>query len=53
MKSVFPKIPADIPHGDMPGDKAVIGPEHEAKAQLIFSRLGELLPFTQGGRGGH
>lgn len=44
MKPVFPEIPADIPHGDMPGDKVVIGPEHEAKAQLIFSRLKDLLP---------
>ena len=50
MKSVFPEIPADIPHGDMPGDKVVIVPEHEAKAQLIFSRLKDLLPFDGDGR---
>ena len=25
MKPVFPDIPESIPHGDMPGDKVVIG----------------------------
>ena len=27
-----PAVPADIPHGDMPGDKVVIGEGHIAKA---------------------
>ena len=50
MKPVFPDIPESIPHGDMPGDKVVIGAEHEAKAQLIFTRLKDLLPPEAGGR---
>ena len=31
-----PELPADIPHGDMPGDKVVIGGEHIAKANTLF-----------------
>ena len=34
-----PHIPATIPHGDMPGDKVQIGPEHIAKANTIFPAL--------------
>ncbi len=34
-----PAVPADIPHGDMPGDKVEIGAEHIAKANLIFPEL--------------
>lgn len=38
-----PAVPADIPHGDMPGDKVQIGPTHIEKAQKIFPKLcGEL-----------
>ena len=48
--AVFPELPKGIPHGDMPGDSVMIGPEHKRKARLIFSRLGELLPLSQGGR---
>ena len=32
-------IPADIPHGDMPGDKIEIGDSHIAKAKTIFPKL--------------
>ena len=38
-----PAIPADIPHGDMPGDKVVIGEEHIRKAALLFPKLAEAL----------
>ncbi len=31
-----PALREDMPHGDMPGDKIVIGEEHERKAQKIF-----------------
>ena len=48
--AVFPELPKGIPHGDMPGDSVVIGPEHEMKARLIYDRLGELLPLEQAGR---
>ena len=34
-----PAVPADIPHGDMPGDKVVIGEGHIAKANTIFPVL--------------
>ena len=34
-----PAVPADIPHGDMPGDKVVIGEGHIAKANAIFPAL--------------
>ena len=32
-------IPADIPHGDMPGDKIEIGESHIAKAKTVFPIL--------------
>ncbi len=35
----FPEITADIPHGDMPGDKVEIGEGHVKKAQVIFPEL--------------
>lgn len=38
-----PLLEANIPHGDMPGDKIVIGPEHIAKSNIIFPRLLPLL----------
>lgn len=34
-----PHIPEAIPHGDMPGDKVQIGPDHIAKANTIFPDL--------------
>ena len=34
-----PEVPADIPHGDMPGDKICIGEEHVRKASVIFPEL--------------
>ncbi len=37
------EIPADIPHGDMPGDKIEIGDGHIAKARTIFPKLLEEL----------
>lgn len=38
-----PELPAHIPHGDMPGDKVVIGEGHIAKANAIFPALMEQL----------
>lgn len=35
----LPILPAEIPHGDMPGDKVCIKPEHIRKASLIFPAL--------------
>lgn len=35
----MPEIPADIPHGDMPGDKVEIGEGHIVKAKVIFPAL--------------
>ncbi len=34
-----PYIPETIPHGDMPGDKVQIGPDHITKASTIFPDL--------------
>ncbi|WP_312426422.1 adenylylsulfate kinase [Lacrimispora sp.] len=34
-----PDIPADIPHGDMPGDKIEIGKIHIEKANTIFPKV--------------
>ena len=39
-------IPADIPHGDMPGDKIEIGDSHIAKAKTIFPQLVKELKET-------
>ena len=38
-----PELPEHIPHGDMPGDKVVIGEGHIAKANAIFPALMEQL----------
>jgi len=38
-----PSVPADIPRGDMPGDKVNIGEYHLAKANSIFPKLLDLL----------
>lgn len=37
------ELPAEIPQGDMPGDKIEIGPEHKKKADIIFPILLEQL----------
>ena len=39
----FPTLPAQIPHGDMPGDKIQIGEDHIRKAQTIYPVLREEL----------
>lgn len=39
-----PEIPADIPHGDMPGDKVEIGEDHIKKSQIIMRELIKMLP---------
>ena len=39
-----PEVSADIPHGDMPGDKVEIGEEHIRKSQIIMQELIRLLP---------
>lgn len=45
--AAFPaQVPADIPHGDMPGDKIRIGEEHIRKAGTLFPRLLEELART-------
>lgn len=36
-------VPQEIPHGDMPGDKVCIGPEHVAKAETVFAALKDML----------
>ncbi len=38
-----PSLREDMPHGDMPGDKIVIGEEHEKKAQKIFPVMVKML----------
>ncbi|MDO4837704.1 MAG: adenylylsulfate kinase [Clostridia bacterium] len=38
-----PKLPDEIPHGDMPGDKICIDEGHIAKAQTLFPALKDLL----------
>lgn len=38
-----PTLPQDVPHGDMPGDKICIGPDHVRKAQVIFPALRGML----------
>ena len=38
-----PALPEEIPHGDMPGDKIVIGEDHIRKARLLFPKLLEAL----------
>lgn len=39
-----PELPAQIPQGDMPGDRISIDGGHSAKAQLIFRELVKMLP---------
>ena len=40
---VPPQITGNIPHGDMPGDKVEIGPDHIHKANVLFPLLLQLL----------
>lgn len=46
-----PVVPADIPHGDMPGDKVEIGDGHIAKANTIFPELLKKLQDVVGKNG--
>jgi hypothetical protein len=39
-----PRVPDDIPHGDMPGDKVRIDAGHIARANALFPILLDLLP---------
>ena len=43
-------LPADMPHGDMPGDQIRISEEHIEKAGIIFPKLMDLLSLRGGGR---
>jgi alpha-galactosidase len=44
------QVPADIPHGDMPGDKVEISEEHIRKATTIFPELiGEMIKILEKG----
>ncbi len=43
-----PPLPEDLPHGDMPGDRIVVGEDHIRKAQLLFPRLLEALKGLDG-----
>lgn len=43
----LPPVPADIPHGDMPGDKICISDEHIEKAQTIYPHLREAMDAQQ------
>lgn len=43
---VAPNLPAEIPHGDMPGDKVSIQEGHIQKAGVIFPTLCDLLGNT-------
>ena len=45
-----PALPAEIPHGDMPGDKVCIGDEHIRKANVIFPALLRALRETGQGK---
>lgn len=47
---VPPELEEQIPHGDMPGDKIVIGTSHIEKGKVIFPRLAGLLRQTLSGR---
>ena len=46
----LPAVPQNIPHGDMPGDKICIGPDHVEKARAIYPRLREDLDAMRGRR---
>ena len=43
-----PALPEELPHGDMPGDKIVVGEDHIRKAQLLFPRLLDALRALEG-----
>jgi len=42
-----PELPAEIPHGDMPGDSIHIGDIHRQKANVIFPELLSILTEMQ------
>jgi hypothetical protein len=42
-----PELPAEIPHGDMPGDSIHIGETHRQKANVIFPELLSILSEMQ------
>lgn len=46
-----PEVPADIPHGDMPGDKVEINEGHIEKANLIFPLLAPVASAAAGASG--
>ena len=46
-----PEVPADIPHGDMPGDKVEINEGHIEKADLIFPMLAPMAAEAAGKSG--
>ena len=46
----LPDVPADIPHGDMPGDKICTGEEHIEKAKRIYPELRKLMDVCSGER---
>lgn len=46
-----PEVPADIPHGDMPGDKVEINGGHIEKANLIFPLLVPMAAKAAGASG--
>ena len=46
-----PEVPADIPHGDMPGDKVEINEGHIEKANLIFPLLAPMAAEAAGETG--
>ncbi len=45
-----PALPEELPHGDMPGDRLLVGEDHIRKAQLLFPRLLEALRERKGGK---
>ena len=45
-----PALPEDLPHGDMPGDKIMVGEDHIHKAQLLFPKLLEAMKELEGAK---
>ena len=43
-------LPEDLPHGDMPGDRIVVGEDHIRKAQSLFPKLLEALREAEGAK---
>ena len=46
----LPPVPADIAHGDMPGDKVNVGEEHVRKAALVYPKLRQAMEEQPGRR---